>query len=340
MAAMVQTLPPQTTVTVLPGRPSSSGGYPPSAPPPTRTPQQTRYSNFSSAGYRGVPSTGPVAPYAFTSTPQLAKFSGNPRPLSTNFSGKPLSAPMVPQLQETGPSLSSAIGQKYLSSSSMPSSPATASPRADVSSRPVSTVGLPTSSTSLSGSSAANARPPPPDRYRRNVRRGDSSGDGGPNRLPAGSAMPSGSGMAAVGQLYNLPSQSSSSPSLSSSSHQSYRGSPHNGDNAPSGPGSADDMYIGRSTQPELAARYRRRSFGSIETAGLNHSSDAQDASSPHPNTFLPHQPSQTVNIPPSRPSSHAHNGSSESVASSRSAKSSRAGSVCRADCAPRLSLY
>lgn len=129
--------------------------------------------------------------------------------------------------------------------------------------------------------------------------------------------------MAAVGQLYNQPAQSSSTPSLNSNS--SYRGT--NQSAVQPAKSANDDMQLGRQQSPEIASRYRRRSLGNIETAGLNHASgDSADQSSPHPNAFIQpsqgdHMPIQPVNRPPS---AHKHTNSSESVSSGRSGRSSR----------------
>ena len=167
---------------------------------------------------------------------------------------------------------------------------------------------------------------PSPDRYRRNVRRVDSS-DNGPNRTHHTSAMPSGSGMATVGHLYTHHTQSNSSPALQS--YQSFRGTVYNaGDQTRKT--SADDMNLTRPQNAELAKRYRRRSLGSLETAGLNHAADAQYTSSPHPNAFI--QASSPAQLPAARhpsptqrpSSSHTHNGSSDSVSSARSGHSSQ----------------
>lgn len=314
MAALVQTLPVQTTTVTMIGRPGSSGGYSPHASQSqSRNFQGSRYNNLPATGYRGLPATGPVAPYAFTSTPQLSATSR----AAPGSAGRSTSAPKVPQASQA---------------SSQPGSPTTL-PQIDVGSR--LSIGLPVLQTtgSLMGpapSAVAGARPSP-DRYRRNAgKRVD--GESGPNRLSAGSALPSGSGMAAVGSLYSHPSQSSSTPSLSSQT--SYRGSTY----GPSGSknSSADDLHVGRTQPADLAARYRRRSLGNIETAGLIHSTDTQDSSSPHPNSFLPQQqtvpaaPAQQAQpsfAQPQRPT-HSHTASSDSRASSRSGRSSRPGSV------------
>ncbi|KIX07772.1 uncharacterized protein Z518_02426 [Rhinocladiella mackenziei CBS 650.93] len=320
MAALVQTLPPQTATVTMLGRPSSSGGYPSQgSPSQARNHQPNRYSNMSAAGYRGIPASGPVAPYAFTSTPQLTNTNANinSRQFAIN-TPRSISSPKIPQTHPGG------------SPSSLPTSPTSLS-HVDAGNRPLS-LGLPAipPTSSLMGPSltippaaavTTAASKPSPDRYRRNMRRPD--GESALNRVSTASALPSGSGMAAVGSLYNHPSQSSSTPSFGS--QQSYRGSTFGSSGLKNS--SADDIQLGRSQTPELAARYRRRSFGSIETAGLNHSSDTQETSSPHPNAFLPSHANPDANVPPQRPI-HQHTASSDSVASSRSTRSSRPGSV------------
>lgn len=271
----------------------------------------SRY-NQPATGYRGMPASGPVAPYAFTSTPQLPASAG-PRHQSYAHAvrspqGQPLAPtqPKVPQQKQQQQPLSLPTLNNTLS--------------LDFSKVPSLDLTLPATASTSSMSPPITAKPSP-DRYRRNIRR-ENSGDGGPNRVPQGSALPSGSGMAAVGQLYNHPTQSSSSPSLSQ--YQSYRGSTHVQPNQPA-KSSADDMLIGRSQNTDLAARYRRRSFGSIETPGLVHTNSPSDAASPHPNAFIQHQAPQLPPVQTQRPTSgHAHTCSRESVASSRSDKSSR----------------
>jgi hypothetical protein len=352
MAALVQTYPQQTTVTMLQSRPSSSGGYNPAQPQqhlgPRNAPSQRYNSSSASGGYRGMPSHGPVAPYAFTSTPQLTNTNNLSRQHQSHSphlrgENRTSSAPIIPQQPSQASGAVGSTRHQYPTSSpiSHSSSSTTLSlpiPRSlddssissrlamtESSNRPRSMLEL-SASVSLASANAMSPAKPSPDRYRRNVRRMDSS-DSGPNRIYHASAMPSGSGMAAVGHLYNHPTQSNSSPTLHS--YQSYRGTIYNpGDQIRKA--SADDMNLVRPQNAELAKRYRRRSLGNLETAGLNHAADAQYTSSPHPNAFI--QASSPAQLrdprhqnPTHRPtSSHAHNGSSESVASARSGQSSQ----------------
>lgn len=317
MAALVQTLPAQTSTVTMLGRPSSSGGYPSQATQAQmRSHQNGRYNNVPSTGYRGMPANGPVAPYAFTSTPQLGNSNMNLRQFNLT-QARSISASKIPQTQPGS------------SASDQPTSPAGPT-QADAGNRQPS-LGLPAIPSTgslivppLPSPPAATAMPKPsPDRYRRNPRRSD--GDSGPTRASTVQALPSGSGMAAVGSLYSHPSQSSSTPSLNS--QHSYRSSQHGNSSGAPKNSSADDLQLNRNQTSELAARYRRRSFGSIETAGLNHAIDTHQTSSPHPNTFVSQQ-NQPAAAKAPRPSNHKHSGSFDSMASSRSTQSSRPGSV------------
>ena len=354
MAALVQTYPQQTTVTMLQSRPSSSGGYAPSQPQQhlgSRNAPAQRYNASSGSGsHRGMPAHGPVAPYAFTVTPQLANTSNSSRQYQSQAphlrsENRTSSAPIVTHANQAASSSGAAMSprQRFPSSSPMshsssPTSLTQTTPHSmddssissrpaltDSSHRPHSMLALPTSSSIGSVNSVSPAKPSP-DRYRRNVRRVDSS-DSGPNRVQHASAMPSGSGMATVGHLYTHHSQSNSSPALQS--YQSFRGPVYNaGDQTRKA--SADDMNLVRPQNAELAKRYRRRSLGSLETAGLDHAADAQYTSSPHPNAFIqdptPAQPRDARHqSPPQRPSSsHTHNGSSDSASSARSGHASQ----------------
>ena len=356
MAALVSTFPQQSTVTMMHNGPSSSSDrFSPAQPQQfqsSRNSQQRYNMPANSGSYRGMPSHGPVQPYAFTSTPQLTSPGNNQRQYQTPHlrnENRTASAPIVPSVQQHvsmpgGPIL--AARQRHPSSSQLSASSSATSlqtqytPRSlddtsissksalsDSSNRPQSTIGIPASSSVTSAGSMSPAKSTP-DRYRRNVRRVDLN-DNGQNRTQHASAMPSGSGMATVGHLYNHPGQSTSSPTLQT--YQSYRGSVYNaGDQTRKA--SADDMNLGKSQNVELAKRHRRRSLGSLETtAGVNHAEDVQDTPTPHPNAFMQStsplldltDPRQSK--PSSRPqSSHAHHGSSESVSSARSAQSSR----------------
>ena len=260
--------------------------------------------NQMSTGYRAPHHTGPVAPYAFTSTPQLTPN----RPFQPSHSARSASTSVLPTQQPLGVTQPKLHPSKQASISGLPS--------LDFSKMPSLDLTLPTSNTLVTPPAVINSAKPSPDRYRRTVKRVDTNDAGAHRITPTQNGNP--------GQFYQQPIQSSSSPSLSQ--YQSYRGS------TVTSPGqkSADDMIIHRSQNADLAARYRRRSLGSIETAGLMHGGDGSDSGSPHPNAFIQHQqPQQAPQTTSYRPNSaHTHTGSSESITSSRSARSSRPGSA------------
>lgn len=315
MAALVQTLPPQTTVVpMMSGRPSSSGAYHPQSSQQSRNHNMYRYNNQHVSGYRGTHHTSPVPLNAFTSTPQL---SSNTRVFQPNHSARSASTSILPHqpLSVTQPKVQP---NRQTSSSSVPVLPSLdSSVPLEFSKMPSLELSLPQTSTAFTASNPSVAKPSP-DRYRRTVKRIDTN-DTGANRTSAGLNQGS--------QLYSHPVQSNSSPALQQ--YSSYRGSTFTSP-VQSPKASADDMQLGRVPNPELAARNRRRSLGSIDTAGLMHNGDSQDSGSPHPNAFLQKQPQPHYNSSPSqRPApAHTHSTSQDSVSSSRSARSSRPNSA------------
>ena len=352
MAALVQTLPQQTTTVMLSSRPSSSGGYASSHTQHNhgRASSTPRYTYAAAAGsYRGI--QGSVAPYAFTSTPQLATKDNSSRQHQPHLrsENRTSSAPVLPPLQhlQQGTSSGGAITSRHnFNTSSSLQQPNRSLDDTSLTSRPIATnnpgrpksmLNMP-SSGSMASVASSQVHKNSPDRYRRNLRRVDSGGDGVPNRVQHSSAQPSGSGMAAVGSLYSHQNQSNSSPSINS--YQSYRGTVYN--TAAPQQASVDDMTLNRAQNSELAKRYRRRSLGSLETAGLDHADDTQDTASPHPNAFIqpvgPRKDSRAWQAQPPQPQSqpsqpqagyaHSKSGSSDSISSARSARSSRPSSV------------
>lgn len=264
---------------------------------------------MSNTGYRGT--SGPVAPYAFRTTPPLTTNATPHRAQSTSPTLAPSQAPQLPLLNLGGMSLSNVAPSK-----SVPASPSAVLPpnhhMSDDFSQSSFNQQLHTSGVTKST----------PDRYRRTARRTDTA-DSTASKHHV-SAIPSGSGMAAVGQLYSHPSQSSSTPSLNSNS--SYRGVSYTTSTQSPKP-VIDDMQVGRQQTSEPASRYRRRSLGNIETAGLTHTSgDPADQSTPHPNAFIQPPKGDYMSIQHvSGPSpAHKHTGSAESVSSGRSGPPSR----------------
>ncbi|KAL8728630.1 MAG: hypothetical protein Q9166_005284 [cf. Caloplaca sp. 2 TL-2023] len=188
---------------------------------------------------------------------------------------------------------------------------------------------------------------PTPDRYKRNHRRAETAGlPTGATQGQGGSALPSGSGMATVGHLYNGGYQASSTPTLTS--YPSYRGSPspsrqanESGSNSQPKVSSVDDMAVSRPGSSEQAKRYRRRSISSLdakEYQSFNSESPAPLVSqaktyaatlaSPTPQVQTQYRHPQAF-VAVQRPgSAHGRNGSHESSNSGRS--SSRPSSAKR----------
>jgi hypothetical protein len=347
---LVQSYPQQTTtVTMLQGRPSSSGASFSQQHSTSRSQQLPRFSSPSSAGsYRGLSSSGLVAPYAFTSTPQLtnnAAFLQNAASPHLRPQNRTLSAPNLlvgNQQPLSGGSILSAR-QRFATSSSLSTSSSssnslqpskksmddasitTRETSVDVSARPKSTLGL-SPSNSMQLANALASPKPSPDRYRSGNRspQVDFSNNSGPNRVQPPSASPSGSGMPAVGHLYTNPGHSQNAPSIRTL--QTVR-SERPGQSRTA---STDDMSLPARPQSnvELAQRYRRRSVGSFEAVSdLSKSSSQTLSPQMHANLVETRDRRQ---IPETqRPaSSHAHHGSSDSVSSIKSARSTGQHSV------------
>lgn len=352
MAALVQTLPQQTsTVTMLPSRPASSGptfgSSPNSQHAGSRSPQFSRYNTPSTANnYRGLPS-GPIHPYAYNGAPTLNK-QQTPHLRPENRTS---SAPVISHGQHHSIHGDVVYRQHHPAAGSLSNSQSfsnfpTSNPHVqddssisqrpfhpELNGRPMSAINLSSPSPVLAVNTSSSSRPAP-DRYHRPQRRSEGSGsstDMQVPRQPSSSALPSGSGMAAVGHLYNFPRQSSSSPSFQS--YQSFRGHAFN-PGSQTRVSSVDDMNMPR-PPPDLAKKYRRRSVGSLEAAEINGSKDGFQASPPlqspvvqQPPRVLAPEGKQQYEAPP-RLSSHTHSGSTDSVSSSRSAHSSSRPSVC-----------
>lgn len=367
MAALVQSFPsPTSTLTMLQTRPSSAEAFQngPQSQQHQRNPQMPRNNIYHSSvgsmaggNYRGHTSISPGAPYTFTNA-QVTPNTTNPLrqhptvPLLRQ-ENRTLSAPTLLITQQNPPTISTVQSRQRLLQSLSPPLPVDSSntlslpqqmgSKDDTSiqsgvkqnhPRPLSTIDLnvPSLSTTLTH---PNAPKPSPDRYRRNHRRAEPGGSQATGAsTQGGSAPPSGSGMATIGHLYNNPTQSSSTPTLTS--YPSFHGSqvspqPSN-DAAPSSTVrllSSDDMSLPKQSAVDLAKRYRRRSTSSLEMkehAGQLSESKAQ----PHvqqraPAATLPgpaaqeRAENQTLPILQRSTSSHGRNHSTESASSSRS---------------------
>ena len=306
MAAMVQSFPsPTSTMTMLQTRPSSSEAFQNGSQGQQhqrnsqmpRNIYNTSVGGMAAGNYRGHTSTSPVSPYGFSS-PSILPNGSNPlrqHPTALQpprLENRTASAPSVPLAQQ-GSQQSSSITNRprppvVNTSSIQLSAPNSNNPRQQplsdgntssltsgppqLASRPLSTADI--SLPPLQTASYATVAKSSPDRYRRNHRRAETSGAViTSSQNQGGSAMPSGSGMATVGHLYNHPTQTSSTPTLTS--YPSYRGtqtgpSPIVNDYSPGIQprlASKDDLNLQRERQAptDLAKRYRRRSISSME---------------------------------------------------------------------------
>ncbi|KAI9817506.1 MAG: bud neck involved protein [Pycnora praestabilis] len=367
MAALVQSFPQQSsTVTMLQARPTSASGTFQNGAQGQQLPHSSRSSQmprtlYSTTGiggigagtYRGHTSLSPIAPYTFTSTPGLANAANplrqNPTTPHLRQENRTSSAPVNPYSQ---PKATDNARQRYpatssvsttSSSSSDPSSQnqqitsrddasvPTSKILAELNNLPGSTANMPSTVSNLQSPLNNASSKPSPDRYRRVQRRVE-------NNVPdyatqpissSGSAMPSGSGMATVGHLYNHPTQSSSAPILqsyqSSGGHSSSQGTRNHVSQG--GPGhagqigatSVDDMHLYRQPATEQAKRYRRRSVSGIDSG--DYSASPQDQGQIHaahrPGASRQNSKEWRTSPGHSRPhSSHGRSGSTESTAS------------------------
>ena len=359
MAALVQAIPTTSTstITMFQGR-SSADPYQNSAPGQQhsrgmQTPRNiynTAVGGMSAGSYRGQQSSAPVAPYAFSSTPSLQN-GQNPlrqHPTSGQHPRMETRSMSVPTL--TGLQLSQNVPQNRPRPAAMNNAPTPLNPTHPNALIPTSAntfkdhssvnypASRPLSAIDLNSSpSYATVAKSSPDRYRRNPQRAQSASGLSGTPVPGGSAVPSGSGMATVGHLYNHPSHSSSSPALSS--HSSYRGTvmqvPIQRELDPATHprlASKDDMNLQRQSSSELAKRYRRRSISSLEVKEFGSGDSASALSQPKTYAAMLAGPVPTdrkENRSPStleRPTSaHGRNPSAESSVSGPSTT----GSVC-----------
>ncbi len=323
---------------------------------------------LGAGSYRGHTTLSPsVAPYAFTSTPGLMDGANplrqNPPTPHLRQENRTSSAPVIPPSQQKQNGENFAHNKpRYPApapASSTPSSTSSDPPArgvhviskddtsipstqraVDLNTRPASMIGLNGAYSNTAGLSINPPPKPSPDRYRRVNRRNEpTNSDTNIHQVnpQGGSALPSGSGMATVGHLYNHPSHANSSPSLqshqgfgSSSTSQPSRQNPAfvNGGYPQAKPASVDDMQAYRQPTTEQAKRYRRRSISSLDAAEVKGSvveiqgpTGAQQlgAGTSAPSGW---QDSKGRSSPQGavRPtSSHGRNGSAESDSSARS---------------------
>lgn len=273
-------------------------------------PRNQMYNGHSSGtGYRGTPA--PIAPYAFSSTPQLRQ------------ENRSVSAPQAPVLQAPSharlghPSHPSSSSDSTVSTSGSSNrslvNPAQVGRDGDARKQAESlTAGISLSTAALDLSFSVGDAPvkPSPGRYRRGAGRTDSS-----TSIPTtGASTPT--------QRLPSSSQPTSSPQTTSDDLS-----------GPTRPGhsraiSADDSSIGKAGA-DAAKRYRRRSFNGLDANALaaNMASMQVAPVAPQSTTVStePIRPASSAGRQNSRPaSSHSHDrqgsaGSASSKASSRS---------------------
>ncbi|WEW54621.1 bud neck involved protein [Emydomyces testavorans] len=306
MAALVQTIPQQaTTITLLQPRPASSSGASQLQSQQQQQqyqmarntqPHRQSYTDLTAiTGYRpsNTPSSSiqPVAPYAFTSTPSLANTSTpppQPRPntlpqmksdswaapslSSSQTEHNPAYSSVIPSrahFQHAAGSVSTNSGVSVTSSinsarskddSSLPS----ALGKAKRAPRPLSSIDLdlPPITMSMTPTTSSLPSKPSPDRYRRGQRRAEQANvttlPSTSNSVVTAPSSPSATPEVSLGEKYPaLAFTQPNVPELKTSFGQHTRNA------------SADNVPTTDKVSPELAKRYRRRSLGSLDSAGL-----------------------------------------------------------------------
>ena len=216
MAALVQAFPTQqsaASVSLLQTRPQSASGtlQSNSQIQSHAIMQQRSMSSYgpssgnSNSGYRSFSGTAPVAPYAFTSTPGLTNSHSKQQTQAWSDNKNPAVRQLGPEetrlrypvsdTSSSSSSVSSDPPSRYHQSHQQQQATAfTVRANPNTTARPVSVASPPVLP-------AATKSRPSPDRYRR--KKSDGNMSSGPTvHSPAGSALPSGSGMAAVGAHY------------------------------------------------------------------------------------------------------------------------------------------
>lgn len=328
---MAQVLAPivQTTGTItMPYSPSDGYQNAPSQSHHTQQrgsqmPRNQMYNGHSSGtGYRGT--SAPIAPYAFSSTPQLRQ------------ENRSVSAPQAPVLQQAPSHVNHArLGHPSHPSSSSDSTVSTsgssnrsvanpsqigrdadARKQAESLTAPIS---LSTAALDLSFSVGDTPVKPSPGRYRRGAGRTDSS-----TSIPTGASTPT----------QRLPSSNTTPTSSTPVTSDDISG--------PTRPGhsraiSADDTSIGKSGGLDAAKRYRRRSFNGLDANALaaNMASMQVASVAPQTTTASPEliRPASSSGRQTSRPaSSHSHDrqGSAGSASSKASSRSQVSSFICR----------
>ena len=332
---------------MLQTRPSSSSGIAPSSSSQSQMNQQYNSQRNSFHGlsgpsggqmmYRGT-SGGPIQPYAFTATPGLAqnnqwqqyggyRTSSTPN-LPTMQMVNPIAQtrPQHPAQMVAAPSYAQMVSKGAAGFSRDDSSLPSAS-------RPAQTANRQSNNTSnqLNVAQPATSKVSP-ERYRRPSPRNTDSYPAAQQSQPQAYAMHSNSGMANVQNPRIVPDLKGITPrniTPMNRPHSFYAAVPIS---------AKDDIHLHRQPTPEELKRFRRRSMHSIDSTDYPKPLTPQElkqaeeslrnqtaAASKKNNTTFSENKLATrtaVLAPPVEKSSHARNGSSESLTSSRSSHS------------------
>jgi len=364
MAALVQSYPQQSsTVTMLQTRPSSASGILQTGPqtqthhpyPASQHMQRNSFhgmntGNMGMSSYRGAP----IAPYAFTSTPNLAlpdrrtqvphlrqdlRTSSAPSipTFDAGYGGNRSRYPPKPSVSTTSSSSSDLSSLSHKSGTRDDSAIVGTARVVSGTGRPHSTVFTPPPT--LSPSNVSTPAKPSPDRYRRpNNRRSESSAE----QLPQPQISVSTASIPNVIQFYGNNSQQST-PVEASQTFNNFQVPQFSRSSSGYSPGvAADDSVLNSHTPQDPAKRYRRRSIHTIDAGDYSGSVPASllqqgsrqvsSANGRIDQGRIDQHPLRSSPVMGIRPvSSHGRNGSTESVNSTRSASGhhSRPSSVC-----------
>ncbi|KAH3916536.1 hypothetical protein HBI56_047010 [Parastagonospora nodorum] len=287
----------------------------------SQMPRNQAYNGHSSGtGYRGTPTTTPIAPYAFSSTPPLRQENRSvslPQPQVSQQAPSHVNHARLGHPSHPSSSSDSTVSTSGSSNRSVanPSHVVKEGENRKPNDSAASSITLSTSVLDLSFSVGDAPTKPSPGRYRRGAGRTDSS-----TSIPTAASTPT--------QRSSATTPTQASPALPTLDTDLT---------GPARPGhnrtiSADDSSLGRSGGGDAAKRYRRRSFNGLDgnaiaanMASMHVGSTTAESTTVSTASAEPTRPASSAGRQGSRPaSSHSHDrqgsaGSASSKASSRS---------------------
>jgi hypothetical protein len=362
MAALVQSYPQQSsTVTMLQTRPSSASGiihsspqvqahhqYPTNPQPVQRNSFHGMSNGMNVSTYRGHTAMTPIAPYAFTSTPNLTtpgqriqngphlrldqRTSSAPSIHDAGTTGTRSRYPAPPSVSTTSSSSSSDLSSLSQKSSKDDSVITGTARVVSGAARPLSTIIPSTNAQSLAPPAVSSPVKASPERYRRpNNRRAESSSN---SQATSQTTSASTASMPNVMQFYGNSVQQTAAPGSYQKLNLQLPQVSKSTSGFTSTFGSADDMHLNQPAIQDPAKRYRRRSIHTIdagEFGGMSASllqQGSRQVSSANGRIDQQQHPLRSSPVVVNRPgSSHGRDASSESVNSGRS-NHSRSNSV------------